>query len=114
MSKPWKSPVAKDWPPAAEQTVSAETAAELAPILTALGDPVRLRLLSVVAATAEISTGEAATACGSAEADISRQLGVLHEVGLIDSERRGTRVHHRIRSAAMAQVAHLLQDMDAP
>jgi ArsR family transcriptional regulator len=112
MSKPWESPVARHWPPAAEQTVSPETAAELAPILTALGDPVRLRLLSMIAATAGIGTGDLAAASGVSETDISRHLGVLRQVGLVESEGRGTHAVHRSRTAAMAQVAHLLQDMD--
>jgi hypothetical protein len=41
-------------PPLSEQSLTADTAGRLAPRFKALGDPVRLRLLSMIASQAEV------------------------------------------------------------
>ena len=67
---------------------SAEQAERIAPLLKALADPVRLRLLSLVASHAD---GEACVcdlndAFDLSQPTISHHLKVLHEVGLLDRE----------------------------
>lgn len=82
--------------PMSTDVVSAERAGELAKSFKALGDPVRLRLLSMIATSPE---GEVCVCdlTGSFELSaptISHHLKVLREAGLIDCERRGTWVYY--------------------
>ena len=97
-------------PPIAEHRIPAETAAVLAPAFKALGDPVRLRLMSMIASAPE---GEACV-CDLTPAfelsgpTISHHLKTLREAGLVDAERRGTWVYYRARPGIMRQLAALL------
>ena len=84
--------------PIAEASLDAEQAADLARMFKALGDPIRLRLLSRItsAADGEICvcdlTGDDFEVSGPT---ISHHLKVLREAGLIEGERRGTWVYYR-------------------
>lgn len=66
-----------------------EDAEGLARALAALADPVRLRLLSLVAARAEVCSCELATPLGRSQPTISHHTKVLANAGLIVGERRG-------------------------
>jgi ArsR family transcriptional regulator len=96
--------------PLAREPLSAEAAAELAVKLKALSDPVRLRLLSVVASHAG---GEACVCDLSAGIDltqptISHHLKILRTAGLLDSQRRGSWVYYRVVADALQQLSLLL------
>ncbi|WP_089250764.1 ArsR/SmtB family transcription factor [Rhodococcoides kyotonense] len=85
------------------EPLSADRAAELAVMFKALGDPVRLRLLSLVASHAG---GEACVCDISGSFDVSQptishHLKVLREAGLLESERRGTWVYYRAVPVAL-------------
>ena len=74
--------------PLMKEPLTAEHAERVAPLLKALADPVRLRLLSLVASHAE---GEACVcdlndAFDLSQPTISHHLKVLHEVGLLDAD----------------------------
>lgn len=83
---------------------------ELARVFKAMGDPVRLRLLSLIASHA----GGEACVCdlsGVFEVSgptISHHLRVLREAGLITGERRGTWIYYRTVPAALGRLAGLL------
>jgi ArsR family transcriptional regulator, arsenate/arsenite/antimonite-responsive transcriptional repressor len=95
--------------------LSAEQAARLAPMFKALGDPARLRLLSLIAAS-----GSEACVCDLTEAfdltgpTISHHLRVLREAGLVDCERRGTWVYYWIRPQVLRGLAGLLRGVPLP
>ncbi|GGR64517.1 transcriptional regulator [Micromonospora fulviviridis] len=97
-------------PPLAQRRVPAETAAVLAPAFKALGDPVRLQLMSMIAS----AEGGEACVCDLTPAfdltgpTISHHLKTLREAGLVDAERRGTWVYYRARPAILRQLAALL------
>jgi ArsR family transcriptional regulator len=96
--------------PLLAEPLGTEQAERLAPLLKALADPVRLRLLSLVAAHAD---GEACVcdlndAFELSQPTISHHLKVLHEVGLLDRSKRGTWVYYRIRADVLADVAGLI------
>jgi ArsR family transcriptional regulator, arsenate/arsenite/antimonite-responsive transcriptional repressor len=101
-------------PPLAAAPMRAEQAAVLAPMFKALGDPVRLRLMSMIA-----STGSEACVCDlSGDFDlsqptISHHLKVLREAGLVASERRGTWVYYRVHPEALRQLSGLLDTVPA-
>ncbi|KOT89500.1 ArsR family transcriptional regulator [Streptomyces sp. NRRL F-5755] len=75
-----------------------EQAVELAKVFKALGDPVRLRLLSMIASRAggEVCVCELTPAFDLSQPTISHHLRLLREAGLIASERRGTWVYYRL------------------
>ena len=97
-------------PPLLKEPLSAEAAEDIAPLLKALGDPVRLRLLSLIAAC----EGQEACVCDLNDAfdlsqpTISHHLKVLHEVGLLDRSKRGVWVYYAIRAEALANLGTLI------
>lgn len=96
--------------PLVREPLSAQAATELATMIKALSDPVRLRLLSVVASH---SGGEACVCDISAgitvgQPTVSHHLKVLRNAGLLDSERRGSWVYYRVIPEALQQLSSLL------
>jgi ArsR family transcriptional regulator len=96
--------------PISEQRIPAETAALLAPAFKALGEPVRLQLMSMIASApeGEICVCDLTPAFALSGPTISHHLKSLREAGLVDAERRGTWVYYRARPGIMAQLAALL------
>jgi ArsR family transcriptional regulator len=90
--------------------IDAEAATGLAPVFKALGDPVRLRLVSLIGARqgGEVCVCDLTSAFDLTQPTISHHLKVLREAGLIDSERRGTWVYYRLVPGALARMAALL------
>lgn len=100
-------------PSLAVAALSDEQAADLAPMFKALGDPVRLRLMSMIASTDEICVCDLTAAFDLSGPTISHHLRVLREAGLVDAERRATWVYYRVRPRALKRLAGLL-DIAAP
>ncbi|MGW3786700.1 ArsR/SmtB family transcription factor [Micromonospora chokoriensis] len=94
--------------PLAVRPLDAEQAAVVAPMFKALGDPVRLRLMSMIASVAEMCVCDLTPAFDLSGPTISHHLKVLREAGLVDSERRGTWVWYRFRPEAFRQLGALL------
>ena len=98
--------------PLSREPISQRDAERIAPLLKALADPVRLRLMSLVAS----HEGGEACVCDLNEAfdlsqpTISHHLKMLHDVGLLDREKRGVWVYYRARAEALADVATLIGD----
>jgi ArsR family transcriptional regulator, arsenate/arsenite/antimonite-responsive transcriptional repressor len=92
------------------EPLDAGEAEELAPLFKALGDPVRLRLLSLIAC----HDGGEACVCELTEAfdltppTISHHLKVLKQAGLISSERRGTWIYYRADPVTLERLSALL------
>ncbi len=76
----------------------------------ALGDPVRLRLLSIVASQpgGEACVCDLTAAFDLSQPTISHHLKVLRETGLLECERRGTWVFYWVVPSALAQLAAVL------
>ncbi|WP_422736839.1 ArsR/SmtB family transcription factor [Micromonospora sp. WMMD729] len=94
--------------PLAVRPMDAEQAAVVAPMFKALGDPVRLRLMSMIASVPEICVCDLTPAFDLSGPTISHHLKVLREAGLVDSERRGTWVWYTVRPEAFRQLGVLL------
>ena len=92
------------------EALSDAEAADLARGFKALGDPVRLRLLSLIAARAggEVCVCELTDAFTLTGPTISHHLRVLREAGLVDCQRRGTWVYYRVVPVALAALSRLL------
>jgi ArsR family transcriptional regulator, arsenate/arsenite/antimonite-responsive transcriptional repressor len=96
--------------PLSDNALSAEQAERIAPLLKALGDPVRLRLMSLVASHpgGEVCVCDLNSAFDLSQPTISHHMKVLHEAGLVDREKRGVWVYYRARTAALASLAALI------
>lgn len=95
--------------PLARQPISAEQAAGVVPMLKALADPVRLRLLSLVLAHegGEACVCDLTPSFDLSQPTISHHLKILHESGLLDREKRATWVFYKARPEAMAALGGL-------
>jgi ArsR family transcriptional regulator len=71
-------------------------AADLAAAFAALGDPIRLRLLSLVAATDEVCSCNLEAPLGRSQPTISHHTKILAGAGLIEGEKRGRWVWWRV------------------
>jgi ArsR family transcriptional regulator len=95
--------------PLAGGALDRDEAAPVAVLLKALADPVRLRLVSLIAA----SPGGEACVCDLNEAfeltqaTVSHHLKVLHSAGLLTCDERGVWVYYAVDTAAFGAVAAL-------
>ncbi|MFI9387444.1 ArsR/SmtB family transcription factor [Kutzneria sp. NPDC052558] len=96
--------------PLTREPLTEQRSADLARVFKALGDPVRLRLLSLIASHA----GGEACVCDLADAfdltgpTISHHLKVLREAGVIDGERRGTWIYYRVLPTTLQALSTVL------
>ncbi|MER7512053.1 ArsR/SmtB family transcription factor [Streptomyces lavendulae] len=102
--------------PMVREPLGEEAAVGLSRMFKALSDPVRLRLLSLIAS---YEGGEACVCDLTGPFDVSQptishHLKVLREAGLVGSERRGTWVYYWVIPQALAQLSALLQIPAAP
>jgi ArsR family transcriptional regulator len=83
--------------------LEAGDAAELARRFGALADPVRLRLLSLLATSADgaVCACDLVEPVGKSQPTVSHHLKVLREAGLVTGERRGTNVWYAVVPAAL-------------
>lgn len=90
--------------------LAAEEAIDLAAAFKALSDPIRLRLLSMIAAKAggEVCVCDLTEPFEVSGPTISHHLKTLRTAGLIDCQRRGTWVYYWIVPARLAQLSKLL------
>ncbi|MER6128296.1 metalloregulator ArsR/SmtB family transcription factor [Streptomyces sp. NPDC001795] len=88
-----------------------DQAADLAKLFKALGDPVRLRLLSMIASRAggEVCVCDLTPAFDLSQPTISHHLKLLRQAGLIDCERRGTWVYYWVLPATLDRLAVFLK-----
>ncbi len=89
--------------------MSSEQAEQVAPLLKALADPVRLRLVSLIASAdgSEACVCDLNEAFDLTQATISHHLKVLHSAGILDREKRGVWVYYAVRAGALSAVGTL-------
>jgi len=80
-----------------------QAAARLAAVLRVLGDPARLRILSLIQAqpTREACVCHVTDTLGLSQPTVSHHLRVLYEAGLLGRERRGNWVYYRAVPGAL-------------
>ena len=93
--------------PLTRETITATEAETFARRLKALADPVRLRLVSIVAA----SEGQEACVCdliepvGLSQPTVSHHLKILTEAGFLSRSKRGTWAYYRLVPGALDAAA---------
>lgn len=96
--------------PLFEGVIDGAAATEMAPLLAALGDPVRLRIVSMLAAAPD----GAACGCdleiplGLAQPTVSHHLRILREAGLVEGDRRGRWVYYRVVPERLEEIREAL------
>ena len=110
------APTAECCTPATGTALSEPQAVALARVFKALADPVRLRLLSMIAGAegGEACVCELTTGFDVSGPTISHHLKVLREAGLIEGDRRGTWIYYRAVPTALAAVSDALAPTRVP
>jgi ArsR family transcriptional regulator, arsenate/arsenite/antimonite-responsive transcriptional repressor len=96
--------------PLSAEPLSTVQAEQVAPLLKALADPVRLRLMSLVASHpgGEACVCDLNDAFDLSQPTISHHLKVLHDSGLLARDKRGVWVYYRARTEALASLGALI------
>lgn len=92
--------------PVTEGVLDEDSATVLAAVLKALADPVRLRLVSLIAAapTGEICACDLPALVDRSQPTVSHHLSQLVQAGLIDREQRGKWAWFRLRPDGFAAI----------
>jgi ArsR family transcriptional regulator, arsenate/arsenite/antimonite-responsive transcriptional repressor len=97
--------------PLADPAMDQQAAEQLAKAFKALGDPTRVRLLSLIAA----AEGNEACICdltepvGLAQPTVSHHMRLLAEAGLVTREQRGKWAYYRVEPAALDALSTALR-----
>jgi ArsR family transcriptional regulator len=94
--------------PLATIELSEVEAGDVAQVFSALSDPVRLRMLSLVAAQDEVCSCALEGPLGKSQPTISHHTRILAEAGLIVGEKRGRWMWWRVVPERLADVARVL------
>jgi ArsR family transcriptional regulator, arsenate/arsenite/antimonite-responsive transcriptional repressor len=87
-----------------------EEAEATARVFKALGDPARVKILSIVVNVgAPVCACEFTPALGLSQATVSHHLKRLTEIGLLDREQRGKWAYFALNADALEQFAGLLR-----
>ncbi len=79
-----------------------------AEVCRTLGHPVRLKMVYLLDG-APRSPGELAAVLGLSPANISQHLAALRSVGVVEAQRRGTRLLYRLASPEVARACEVMR-----
>jgi ArsR family transcriptional regulator, arsenate/arsenite/antimonite-responsive transcriptional repressor len=98
-------------PPLTGRPLTAAQAADLARLLKALADPVRLRLVSMVAAhdRGEACVCELTEPLGLTQPTISHHLRILVDAGILTRDKRGVWAYYALVPGALDTLASVLR-----
>lgn len=104
------SPAADGCCSLADGPLGAAEAADVAVLLKALADPMRLRLLSHVAARgcADVCACDLTAELGIAQPTVSHHMKRLVDAGLVTREQRGRWAHYTVVPEAFARLRRIL------
>ncbi len=94
--------------PLLSTAITEDEAIELAGILKALADPVRLRLVSVIASQGEGCACDFPAVLGKSQPTVSHHLTQLVKAGILDREQRGKWAWFRVNEERLAAVRAVL------
>ena len=100
--------------PVGAPPLDAADAAELAVLLRALADPMRLQLLSLVVASGSACICDLTDPVGLSQPTVSHHMRVLVEAGLLSREKRGRWVHFSVIPDALGGLSVRLSDLVTP
>jgi ArsR family transcriptional regulator len=89
-------------------TLSEVEAGDIAQIFGALSDPVRLRMLSLIASQDEVCSCDLEAPLSKSQPTISHHTRILAEAGLIVGEKRGRWMWWRVVPERLGDVARIV------
>ncbi len=95
-------------PPLAAAQLSEADATSLAPLFGALADPIRLRLLTIIASEGEVCSCNLEAPLQRSQPTISHHTRILAEAGLIEGNKRGRWMWWRVRTDRLDLLRSLL------
>lgn len=109
-------PLLPDMGPVICPTMDEHAAAELAEALKALADPVRLRLLSMLAQVPDgrVSASKLADPVDRSQSTVSHHLKALRHAGLVRAERQGSMVWYSLRRGRLEELWALIDTATLP
>jgi ArsR family transcriptional regulator len=99
--------------PIGEGELTDHEAQEAAAIFSALSDPVRLRMLSLIATEDEVCSCALEKPLGKSQPTISHHTRVLADAGLIEGEKRGRWMWWHVVPEQLTNVANILSTTGA-
>jgi ArsR family transcriptional regulator len=101
--------------PLHEGAIDEDRALAMAPVLSALADPVRLRIVSMLLDAPEGSSCgcDLEMPLGLSQPTISHHLKILREAGLVVGEKRGRWVHYHVVTERLDEIAEALRPQSA-
>lgn len=94
-------------PPLGESNLSETDAEEIVAKLKALADPIRLRLVSMIAQSGEACACDLPAALDRSQPTVSHHLKVLVEAGLLEREKRGKWAWFTVRTEQLEALGQL-------
>jgi ArsR family transcriptional regulator, arsenate/arsenite/antimonite-responsive transcriptional repressor len=94
--------------PIASVEMTEAEASDIAQIFSALSDPVRLRMLSMIASESEVCSCALEGPLAKSQPTISHHTRILAEAGLIIGERRGRWMWWRVAPERLGAIARIL------
>lgn len=85
-----------------------EEASELSRVMSALADPVRLRLLSLVASEREVCSCDLEGPLGKSQPTVSHHTTILAQAGLLVGEKRGRWMWWRVEPTRLRSIRKAL------
>jgi ArsR family transcriptional regulator len=81
---------------------------EMAKVCKALGHPIRLQILHLLARQEEYYCGDLVSLVGMAQSTVSHHLKILKDSGLVQTEERGTFVCYRVQREKLQELSSFL------
>lgn len=94
--------------PIASVEMTEAEASDIAQIFSALSDPVRLRMLSMIASESQVCSCALEGPLAKSQPTISHHTRILAEAGLIIGERRGRWMWWRVAPERLGAIARIL------
>lgn len=107
------TPLPQCCPPPPEPALDAPAADELAALLKAIADPVRLQVVSMLSQVDERCACDFVDSLGVSQPTVSHHLKVLADAGIVSRRKQGRWVYYRLERTELAALSESLRPVTA-
>ncbi len=93
-----------------KRLLSDEAIALLSDKLSAMGDPLRLRLLNLLCCRGELNVTQLVEQSGARQANVSRHLARLRDAGLVVRRKEGTQIFYALADDSLPSICACLRE----
>ena len=79
--------------------------------LKAMGHPLRLKILCILAGSEEVSVQDLVEQVGTSQSNISQHLSILRDKRILASRKDANKVYYRIRNPKILQLMEIMRDI---